>query len=233
MVVGIMQPYIFPYVGYFQLVKAVDKFVFYDDVNFINRGWINRNNILVNGLEHLFTIPLFKASQNKLIKDINISFPEFEREKFLKKIEFSYKKAPFFKEAFNLILSVVNTQEDSLSRYTANSVEAVAKYLNLKTEFYFSSETSPETKGFDKADRLIAITKSFGSKNYYNALGGAKLYDKEYFASQGIQLNFCKSIETPYKQFDDNFVPNLSIIDVIMFNSAENTVKILNKYVVV
>jgi len=104
-----MQPYFFPYIGYFQLVAAVNKFVIYDDVNFIKRGWINRNNVLINKKSNLFTVPLIKASQNTLINDtkINLKFYNIWKVKFLRSLEQSYKKAPYFTEVYNLIKNVL------------------------------------------------------------------------------------------------------------------------------
>lgn len=102
MKIAVMQPYLFPYIGYFQLLNAVDMFVVFDDVNFIKKGWINRNNILVNRQKYLFTVPLKDASQNKLIKEVQIADDGWQ-EKFLKTVAQSYKKAEFFDEAFALI----------------------------------------------------------------------------------------------------------------------------------
>lgn len=225
-----MQPYIFPYIGYFQLINAVDKFVFYDDVNFIKRGWINRNRILLNGKEALVTIPLIKASQNKIISEIDLFDNEKMKENLISKIENAYKKAPYYDEVINLIRKIINADILNIGNYAANSIIAVTNYLEINTKFYYSSIQSPESKGIDKADRLIYICKNLGADQYINTIGGQKLYDKKYFDNNQIDLCFIKTLDIEYKQFNHPFIPFLSIIDVLMFNSKENTKIILANY---
>lgn len=233
MKVAMMQPYLFPYIGYFQLVNAVDTFIFADDVNFIKGGFINRNKILFNNEERYVTVPCFQ-SQNKLIKDIQISreikgYPET----LLLTIKHAYAKAPFFQEVFPIIESIFDPKEDSISKLAANSVEKVSKYLGISTDFKFSFSSFQHTKGQEKSDRLISITKELDGNTYRNPIGGAQLYKKEYFKNQGINLEFLLIEEIIYSQFNETFIPNLSIIDVMMFNSIENINKLLNKYSIV
>jgi hypothetical protein len=228
--VAIMQPYIFPYIGYFQLINAVDQFVFYDDVNFIKRGWINRNRILLNGKDALVTIPLIKASQNKLINEINIFFDEKMKKILISKIENAYKKAPYYDEVINLIRKIINADIPNIGEYAANSIISVSNYLEIDTKFYFSSIQSPESKGMDKADRLIYICKNLGADHYINTIGGQVLYSKKYFDNNQIDLSFIKTLDFKYEQFDHPFIPFLSIIDVLMFNSKNNTKEMLTKY---
>ena len=113
MKLAIMQPYIFPYIGYFQLINAVDKFVIRDDVNFIMRGWINRNRILVNDSDSLFSIPVEKASQNTLTSDCVLADLRVTG-KLLKSIEHYYKKATTFKYCIEVLFSVLTAIETNL-----------------------------------------------------------------------------------------------------------------------
>lgn len=230
MKLAIMQPYLFPYIGYFQLINAVDQFVFYDDVNYINRGWINRNRILVNGKDFLITVPLKKATQNKLINEIYLSFDEKQRKKILTTIELAYKKAPFFDQVIGLIKNAIYSDKATISEYAVDSVLLVCDYLGINTEFYFSSKLSPESRGMDKADRLIYIAKKQGAKQYINAIGGQELYKKDYFARMDLDLRFLETLNVEYPQFKSTFIPWLSIIDVMMFNSVEEIMNILNQY---
>ena len=223
-----MQPYFFPYIGYFQLVSAVDIFVFYDDVNFINRGWVNRNNFLINGKSHLITLPCLKASQNKLINEIELMLDERTISKTLKMISFSYKKAEYFNEVFELFESILRFENKNLARYTANSVIKVSNFLELKTKFKFSSEEHSETKGLERGDRLIKITKREGFKNYINAIGGEKIYSKKDFKEHGIKLSFLATKNFKYNQQNSDFIPLLSIIDVLMYNGKEKTKSFLS-----
>lgn len=232
MKIGIVQPYFIPYIGYFQLINAVNRFVFYDDVNYIKRGWINRNNILVNqNQKNLITIPCENASQNKLINQISISLDEKTKSKILRTFELAYKKAPNFEYVFPLIQNILIFNEKNLAKFTANSIIEISNYIGITTEFIYSSENYSQTKDLGKADRLIEITKLENAEEYINPIGGTKLYSKEYFSKKNVKLHFLKSDEKlSYKQFNNDFIPYLSMIDVLMFNDLETINLLLQKY---
>jgi len=225
--VGVMQPYFFPYIGYYQLVHAVDTFVFYDDVNYINRGWINRNRILINGQPSYLTVSLQGASQNRQIRDIALAD---NRPQLLRSIEHTYQKAPFYAEAMVPIREVLTRPVEHIGELAMHSVTAVFEYLGVVREFLVSSERFAETKGLPRAERLIAITKACGSQHYINAAGGAELYAKDHFLQHDVQLQFLRPILLPYTQFGGEFVPGLSMIDVLMFNSREECLSRLAQY---
>ena len=231
MSIAIMQPYIFPYIGYFQLVYAADVFVFYDDVNFINRGWVNRNRILLNGRDQLFTISCADASQNRLIKDILIQNDPKARQKLLATIHAAYSKAPQYASVYPLIESIVNVQEGtSIADMAVASVVSICDYLGVKRSFKRSSEHH-NNRELKKADRLIDICHIEGIGHYINAAGGKEIYTKEYFAEKGIKLDFMATHRYEYPQFRNDFVPWLSIIDILMFNDREDIVnKMLPAY---
>jgi len=230
MKMAIMQPYIFPYIGYFQLIEAVDVFVFYDDVNFINRGWINRNRILLNGKDHLFTIPLSKASQNKLIRMVETAIDEKYVSRLEATLHQAYKKAPFYHDVMHLIQKIFSITASDIALLAANSVRHVCDYIGLQRQFLFSSAQFPDSTDLKKEHRLISICKTAGADHYINAWGGTELYNKEVFHKQGILLSFLKSKEVAYDQGIPGFVPWLSVIDVLMFNSPEDTLKLINAY---
>lgn len=226
-----MQPYIFPYIGYYQLLESSDKFVIFDDVNFIKRGWINRNNILLNGKEFLFSIPLNKPSQNRLICDTKIKFPSVGRESFLKTISSAYSKAPYFEEVFDLIKRVINYQEDDLTKYLLNSLQEVCGYIGLNVDFIRSSDIDYD-RSLGAEGKIIDICKELEASTYINPPGGRDLYDRDNFVSCNIDLKFLESDRDSivYKQWGSNFVPNLSIIDVLMFNGATGSYEFVKKY---
>ena len=230
MKIAVMQPYLFPYIGYFQLINAVDKFVIYDDVNFINKGWINRNHILVNNEKHLFTLPLKKSGQNKLIKDIEIHDPEEWKIKFLKTIETSYKHSEYFKNTFEMISDILNSVDNTISGFNVYCLKIVMKYLDLRTEIVESSEVYCNSD-LRSQERILDICSKENATGYFNLPGGADLYSHEIFNSKGITLKFLMPDNFTYRQFDDNFTDSLSIIDVLMFNSKERVKELLNKYV--
>lgn len=229
MKIAIMQPYFFPYLGYWQMFFAVDKFVLLDDVNFIMRGYINRNSILMNGKAHLFSIPLDKPSQNKLIKDTKIKFAQKDRENFLKTITLAYKKAPFYDKFFPVFKDIVENVDDDLTNYIKYSFEQVKNYLGLDTEILISSQIEKDNT-LHAQDRIIEINKRLGATQYINAIGGQELYNKSDFDNAGIKLNFIKMLPVEYKQFKGDFVSNLSFIDVLMFNDTETIKEYLSKY---
>jgi len=218
-----------PYIGYFQLINSVDKFILYDTVTYIKRGWINRNRLIINKEEHLFSVPLVKASQNKRINEINIQDTNKWSKQLLKTIEMNYKKAPQFDKVFPLLKSIFNNQEKNLSKFILHSLHLINQYLNITTEIVPSSNQYhiDQLKGQDK---IIQICKEENAETYINPINGMKLYNKEDFSREGISLYFIKSKDIKYKQFNTKFIPNLSIIDVLMFNNKEQVKEFLTNY---
>jgi len=225
MKISIMQPYLFPYIGYFQLINAVDKFIFYDDVNFIKNGWINRNRILLNGNSHYITIQLKNASSFKKIN--NIEFTD-NRSKIIKTIQQAYRKAPYYSDVIPMIIDAFNINTTSISEQAITSIIATCEYIGMEVKFERSSCKYSETKELEKSTRLQKICKLNNSNQYFNMLGGQNLYSKEDFLTNGIKLHFINSKEVSYTQFDKIFVPCLSIIDVMMFNTKDKIRNFLN-----
>ncbi len=226
-----MQPYFFPYLGYFHLINAVDRFVFFDDVNFIKRGWINRNNFLINGQSHLITIPLNGASQNKLINEIETNLDEKQSSGILKTLGIAYKKAPYFDSVFPLVENVLLGSGRSIAELAMNSVQSVLDLLDIQKDIITSSRDHSQTRTLKGADRLIAICKENGCTNYLNPIGGKEIYEKEYFSDRGVSLEFVRPGFQPYDQEISEFIPGLSIIDLMMFNSADEIKEIhFNSY---
>ncbi len=229
MVLAIMQPYFLPYIGYFQLLKAVDKFVLYDDVNFINRGFINRNNLLVNGRASLFTIPLKDASQNKLIHEVGLSDDTSWQKKLIRTVEQSYKKAPQFETVFPLFLDIVGYVPQNIGDLCYYSLTRISRYLGIGTQIVPSS-TIYRNGQLKREKRILDICRLENAIHYINPQGGVTLYDKDYFASRNVQLSFLKANLIPYPQYGDTFVPGLSILDVLMFNDVRQTHNLLDQY---
>lgn len=229
MKLGIMQPYFVPYIGYWQLLNAVDKYVIYDDVNYIKNGWINRNRILVNGQPTYFNIPMLGASSFKLINEVEVNLDERLIAKNVKTIEQAYKKAPYFDEIFPLIKNIIEYKEKNLSKYIENSIRKIADYLDIKTEIIVSSTINKDNSLKGK-DKVIHICKQLGANEYYNAVGGQEMYSFDEFEENGIKLGFVETEKIVYKQFSNEFQSNLSIVDVLMFNSKEEVKSYLKKY---
>ena len=232
MKLAIMQPYFFPYIGYFQLISAVDKFVFYDDVNFIKGGWISRNKILVNGKEMVFTIPLSDISSFKPINKTNINLQLYKkwRLKLFKSLTQNYSKARYFKETIGVIEKVLVENPFKISDLAINSIKEVSNYLELPVVFEISSDDYNQTFVLDRVNRIAEICRINGCNSYINPSGGVELYNKEEFDKNGIDLYFIENNITPYAQFNYDFKGGLSIIDVLMFNSTDRIHKMLEEY---
>ena len=226
MKLGIMQPYFLPYLGYWQLMKAVDKYIVYDDVAFIKGGWINRNNFLIQGQKKLVSFQLDGASSYKLINEISIK-DDFSS--FMKMLQITYAKASYFSEIKNLLEKIIQFDRANLGKFLFNSIKIVAEYLGFSTEILLSSEIQKDNSLKGK-DKVIHICKLMNADEYYNAIGGQELYDKAEFSANGIKLSFLKTNLSEYKQLKNDFVPGLSILDVLMFNSKEEVNKMLDDF---
>lgn len=212
---AIMQPYFFPYIGYWQLMHAVDRFVVYDDVHYIKGGWINRNRLLINGEPAYITAPLHQMSSFKRMCDTTLMPSPVWRDKLVKKIEMTYRKAPSFTEVFPVVEKLMRHQTDSLSDYLVHQLQTLAAFMGISTEFVISSRCYENDELAGQA-RILDICKREGARTYVNARGGQALYDADAFHDAGIDLRFIAMHAIPYKQRSAGFVPHLSIIDALM-----------------
>jgi hypothetical protein len=229
---AIMQPYLFPYLGYFQLVHAVDRFVIYDDVAFIKQGWINRNRLLVNDRATYFTVPLRLASSFRQIRETEIDDgPQNTRwrDKLLKTFDNAYRRAPQFREVFPMLEDVFRRPTTSIGELAAASIAAVARFLGIATELVPSSTTYGNAHLTGPA-RVIDICRVERATMYVNPPGGTELYDSAEFNRAGVALRFLRPQPTEYRQFGAPFVKDLSIIDLLMFNAAGVVRGLLDRY---
>ncbi len=213
-----MQPYFMPYIGYFQLINAVDVFVVYDNIEYTKKGWINRNRILVNGKDEFITLPLKKDSDYLHINQRYLadSF-EVDKQTILRKIKECYRKAPNFKHTYNLLEEIFNYKNYNLFDFIFNSITMTCCFLEIKTNIIKSStlKVNYELKAEEK---VLAICKELNSKIYFNPIGGIHLYKKDNFSKNNIQLKFIQTTSIFYNQGSNDFIPLLSIIDLLMFN---------------
>lgn len=226
MILAIMQPYLFPYIGYWQLINTVDTFVIYDDVNFIKQGYINKNNILSNGKKQVFTLELIGASSNKLINEIKVGN---NSKKLIKSINQNYIKAPYYEKISPIIKDVLNQDENNLAKFVGYSLQKISNYLEIDTKILYSSNLEKDNN-LRAQNKVLSICKELNASKYVNTIGGQELYSKDDFQMQNIKLNFLDTKLVKYKQFKNEFIPYLSIIDILMFNSKEEAKDMLNKY---
>ncbi len=231
MKLAVMQPYFFPYLGYWQLINAVDKFVIYDNVNYIKGGWINRNNILINNKSNYISIPLEKASQNKLISDTSIESSPVWKDKMLTKIDNTYRQSPYFLDIFPLLEKIILYKSDNLVDYLVNQLIEISNYLGIKTEFIVSSQkyNNADLKG---QNRILDICTEEKANTYINLAGGKKLYNHQDFNRKNINLRFLEMTALDYQQGADVFIPALSIVDVLMGVKQNDVHHYLNSFTI-
>lgn len=219
MKVAIMQPYFFPYVGYFQLMAAVDLFIVYDNIKYTKKGWINRNRMLQSGKDVLFSLSLRSDSDSLDVRDRALA-TDFNRDKLLNQLRGAYSRAPNFAEVFPMVERAVRHEDTNLFAYLLHTLIRTCEHLGLTTPIRVSSTVEID-HGLKNQDKVIALAKAVGATTYVNAIGGLELYDREAFQAQGLELQFIRSRPFEYRQFGAPFVPWLSIIDVLMFNPRE------------
>jgi hypothetical protein len=216
---AIMQPYFFPYIGYFQLIAAVDRFVLYDNVKYTKKGWINRNRYLLEGRDVVFSVPLKSDSDFREVRERQVA-EDFDRRGLLERIRQAYRKAPCFEPAFAVLEKAVSNPERNLFGFVRQSLADVCAYLGVATPIVPSSEI-PIDHSLRGEQKVVAICRQAGASVYVNAIGGRELYRAAAFSAHGIELRFLKSRAIEYPQLGAAFVPWLSILDVLMFNSPD------------
>lgn len=230
MKVAIMQPYFLAYIGYYQLIQSVDKFVIYDNIEFTKKGWFNRNRILLNGKDKLFTIPLKSDSDYLPVNERYVADSyNKERHKIIQWIKNSYKKAPFYQENIQFIENLFNQNNRNLFEFIYFSVNQVCDLLQIETNIIKSSKLEID-HSLKSEDKVIALCNCLNADMYINAIGGKELYSKDRFKQNNIDLKFIRTRKIEYKQFSYEFLPWLSIIDVLMFNGVEKTKNMLYDY---
>lgn len=219
MKLAIMQPYFMPYIGYFQLIGAVDVFVVYDNIKYTKKGWINRNRFLQNGTNAMFSLPLKKDSDSLHVVERELA-EDFNRDKFLNLLKGAYSRAPHFEEILPLLEQIVHCEDHNLFRFIHHSIICICQFIGICTDIRVSSDIAINHE-LKSQDKVIALCQALGADTYINPIGGLDLYEKEVFNASDIELKFIKSKPFEYAQFGKDFVPWLSIVDVLMFNSLD------------
>jgi len=216
MKIAIMQPYFLPYLGYFQLISCVELFVICDNFQYTRHGWINRNRYLQDGKDAIFSVPIKGDSQSKYICERQVA-PEFEAAKILNLLRNAYKKSPHFDVTIDLVERILSYPDKNLFNFVANSIAQICAHLEINLKMGKTSEVSID-HSLKKEDRALALCSALGADVYVNSIGGKELYSKQNFSDRNIDLKFLQTDPIIYKQFDREFIPSLSIVDVMMFN---------------
>lgn len=251
-----MQSYFLPYIGYFQLIEAADKFILSSNLNYTSQGWINRNRLLIKN-QNVFTItvPIRSASSNALISSIKIDISSQWKKKLLKTIYNNYKGAEYFNEVYPFLENMFSRSFEYLYQLNGYLITNICSYIGIETtiesdnsnkyfeieekllkievndysQFQYMEETRPEKK----IARILEMCKTENATIYINAIGGQSMYSKEEFLKYGIELKFIQTEGFNYPQFSNDFQPNLSIVDVLMHNGSAGTKKLLQKHTLI
>lgn len=215
--IAIMQPYMMPYIGYFQLLQYVDRFVIYDDIQYTKKGWINRNRFLRNGTAVTITVPLQNDSDYLDVR-CRLIAQDYNSEKLLAQIKGAYVKAPCFDQTFPVIEEILTYQSENLFDFLHNGLVRTCAHLDIQTPILVSSSVEPDT-GLKGQDRVLSLCEKLGAREYINPIGGLDLYQASAFRDRGITLGFLKRADVRYAQFGSEFLPDLSILDIMMFNT--------------
>jgi len=228
MKVAIMQPYFFPYIGYFQLIAASDVFVLHDDVQYIKGGWVNRNRILFNDAARMITFPVHKDAYDLPIKARNYVESDKARKDIINLIKQSYAKTPYYRHVFPLLEELMMFEETNVARFNENLIRRITEYMGLNRKIISSSDMEKDNSLAGES-RVLDICKRLGATHYFNPIGGTELYHRDAFLQCGITLRFLESQNERYDQGKGTWLPFLSIIDVLMFNPIESLQHLLTK----
>ena len=229
MKIAIMQPYFMPYIGYYQLIAAADIFILYDNIKYTKKGWINRNRLLQNGNDKFFTIPLKKDHDHTHVYKREIA-DTFNRNKLLNQLKEAYSRSPYYRQTLPLLEEIIQYENPNLFDYLHHSIVKTCSHFGITTKIQKSSEIAID-HNLTSQDKVLALCKKLNAKTYINPVGGIALYSKEIFSKFNIDLKFIQPTPFTYPQFENIFIPWLSIIDVMMFNSTEKIQdSILNRH---
>ena len=236
MILGIMQPYFFPYIGYYALIKYTDRFIFFDTPQYISHGWMNRNRILKqDGSWNYITVPIKKTGRDTAIKDILINDRELWKEKIYGQLSVYKKKAPRYRETMEIVRSIMEKDYGaSLCRLIVESFREICDFLGIRKEFDVFSQMNLKIEEVQAPDEwALNITKALNGTIYVNPPGGMSFFSYEKYKKNNIELKFLQAHLRPYIQRIGHFEPGLSIIDVMMFNSKEEICEMLDDFVLI
>lgn len=234
-----MQPYFFPYIGYFQLISEVNIFVLYDKVSYRKSSWLQRNRIKDKGTSQplYLSVPVQHHSSKKLIENVRITENDDWKTQFKNLIYYNYKRAPFFDEVFEFIVELIFNDEKSLHKYNGNILLNISEKLGIMTSIIIENEAHEQVEAnlrnmhipneLRKQQRVIQLCKLYDSKDYINPINGMSLYDFDFFERHNTQLHFMEAERIEYPQFTQPFCENMSIIDVLMHNGFNGTKELL------
>ncbi len=237
MKIGIMQPYFFPYIGYFSLISSVDKWIVFDNIQYIRHGWINRNRILHPNPDkewQYITIPVQKFLQQSLISNIRSDDSQKWRERIMGQLNHYKKFSKRYEEISALVKKSLFTKENHLSEINILALKNVCEYLKINFNYEIFSQMKCDLGEISSpGDWALEISKALGAKEYINPIGGKNIFDLNKFKKYGIKIKFLENKLLKYNQNGRSFISGLSIIDVLMLNKKVNVTKMLKEYLLI
>lgn len=232
MTTAIMQPYFYPYIGYFQLIQAADRFILFDDVQYIRHGWINRNRILKpgEGVQYII-MSLATHTRNTLIKEIQPAEADTNKDRILRQMEHYKKTAPYYKTVRAFMEDCFATTQNSIAEMNGCYLKAVCDYIGIDFKIELSSQMNFDySQVQDAGEWALQMCKQLQVTEYINPAGGRELFDNAKFEKSDIRLRFLQPSLRTYNQRREHFEPGLSIIDVMMFNEPAAIRQLINDY---
>jgi WbqC-like protein family len=231
--VAVMQPYFFPYLGYFQLVAHVDVFVVYDDTQYVKQSWINRNRILEHGAATYLTLPVASRSHRDLICEKPLHEPCRHQRKLLTRIRHAYHAAPHLESVVAFLEPLFPGHDETIASFNVRALRALQEFLGVRTRLLLASERAyPRFR--TAQERIIRICLEEGAARYVNPIRARSLglYDQAAFTTAGLELSYLSTeADTRYDQNGGPFISDLSVIDILMFNSPAQTRELLDRFV--
>jgi hypothetical protein len=233
MKLAIMQPYFFPYLGYYALIKATEKWVVFDTAQYIRKGWVNRNRICSPAKEKIayITVPVVKAPRETMLKDATIDVRQNWEERILGQLAYYRKKAPFYNRVIDVVKEVLFCKKNKISELNVFALKTTCEYLEIPFDYSIFSEDTMNINSVNAPDEWsLEISKNMKATSYYNPPGGVSFFDKSKFQVARIDLEFLSINLNAYECIENPFIPGLSIIDVMMFNNIKEINSMLNDY---
>jgi hypothetical protein len=233
MKLAIMQPYFMPYIGYFSLIKHTDRFVVFDTVQYINKGWINRNRIISEspkGFTYM-TVPVKKLSRKMFIKDTLIDLSQKWKKKIRGQLAYYKKKAPFYFQIKNLMEDILMKEYQTITELNVEALSIVCKFLDMPFKYTIFSQDRMGINSVNAPDEwALEICKKMGATTYVNPPGGKSFFNKDKYEFEGVDLNYLIMKLIPYKSVNGAYIPGLSIVDVLMFNDIDQVHMMMDSF---
>jgi WbqC-like protein family len=223
MILGIMQPYFFPYLGYFDLINYSDRWIVFDEIQYIRHGWMNRNRIFhpKEGWQYII-VPLKKHGRDVLIRDVEINEETDWRGRIIGQLQHYRRRSPYFERIIKLVDECLSVDEHFLSRMNTAILDKVCQHIGIPFQYQYFSEMNLKLDTVEEpGDWALRISETMGAKEYVNPRGGEGIFDRAKFEKAGIKLTIRNVPPIEYECKGYEFVPGLSIIDVLMWNSPD------------